>query len=70
MSTRTQATDRDELISEAHDGLTDWTHALAEQVAATERGLAARHRMAAALARLAHPTPPLRLVDSDDEEPE
>jgi len=37
--------------------------ATADLVAATERILDARHRLAAAHARLAHPTPPLRAIE-------
>ena len=63
MKSRTPSDDRDSLIAEANDALTELTHTLDEVIGA-------RNRMAAALARLAHPTPPLRLVDSGDEEHE
>ncbi len=47
-------------IAEAAQALTDISLALAE-------ALDARERLAAALARIAHPTPPLYAVDENDE---
>ena len=49
--------------AEAAEALTDLSLAIADLVAATERVLDARHRLAAAHARLAHPTPPLRAIE-------
>ena len=53
-------------LSEATRALTDLTQAMADQWAAQERQLDARHRLAAALARMEHPTPPLNLVPDDE----
>ena len=49
-------------IAEASVALADITFAVADQFAATDRLIEARHRLAAALARIAHPLPSLRVV--------
>ena len=53
------ANNNNDPVAEAAQALTDMSLALAE-------ALDARDRIATALARIAHPAPPLRVVDEDE----